>query len=186
MSKTFYFEDTSGTILSENGQRRFKKTDGKDGYSFLHTAEGKGRRFIELVDPDDECNILKIEVPNHGMKGFRTDERHEQYVSDTIRDNGYGVLSLSYGETENSDETLESVIADDDADVQKDALHQCDLETLRKALKTLSEEEYALICVLFLAVETMTVREYADQLGVSHTAIIKRKNKIFKKIKSFF
>ncbi len=36
MSKTFYFEDPSGAILSENGQRRFKKTDGKDGYSFLH------------------------------------------------------------------------------------------------------------------------------------------------------
>ena len=41
MSKIFYIEDPSGTILSEDGQRRFKKMDGKAGYEFVHTAEGK-------------------------------------------------------------------------------------------------------------------------------------------------
>ncbi len=186
MSKTFYFEDPNGTILSEDGKRKFKKMDGKSGYEFLRTEEGKGRRFIELVDPEDENNILKIEVPGFGMKAFRQDERHEQYVTDTVRNSDYSLLSLNYEGNEDSEEILEFVITDEDADIHRDILHRCDLETLKKALTVLSEEEYALIYALFLSVKTMTVREYAKQIGVSHTAIVKRKNKIFKKIKSFF
>lgn len=186
MSKTFYIEDPTGTILSTDGQRRFRKLDGKAGYEFVHTTEGKGRRFLELVDPEDEDNILKIEVPSYGMKGFRQDERHEQYVADTARKYDYSILSLNSGENEDSEETLDAFIADENVDVERDALHQCDLETLRKALKTLSEEELALITALYLRGEPLTEAEYADQIGVTQQALNKRKKTIFKKIRNYF
>ena len=186
MSKTFFIEDPNGTILSTDGQRRFSKLDGKAGYEFVHTAEGKGRRFLELVDPEDEDNILKIEVPSYGMKGFRQDERHEQYVADTARKYDYSILSLNSSENEDSEETLDAFIADENVDVERDALHQCDLETLRKALRTLSEEELALITALYLRDEPMTEREYAKEKNLAPMTIHDRKIRILAKLKKFF
>ena len=186
MSKTFFIEDPNGTILSTDGQRRFSKLDGKAGYEFVHTAEGKGRRFLELVDLEDEDNILKIEVPSYGMKGFRQDERHEQYVADTARKYDYSILSLNSGENEDSEETLDAFIADENVDVERDALHQCDLETLRKALRTLSEEELALITALYLRDEPMTEREYAKEKNLAPMTIHDRKIRILAKLKKYF
>ena len=186
MSKTFYIEDPNGTILSADGQRKFRKMDGKAGYEFVHTAEGKGRRFLELVDPEDKDNIVKIEVPKHGVKGFRKDERHEQYVADTARNNNYLILSLSSIKNEDSEETLDAFIADENVDVEREVLHQCDLETLRKALKTLSEDELALITAMYLSEEPMTLQKYAEVVGVHFTTINYRRKNIFKKIKTFF
>lgn len=186
MSKTFFIEDPNGTILSTDGQRRFRKLDGKAGYEFVHTAEGKGRRFLELVDPEDEDNILKIEVPSYGMKGFRQDERHEQYVAETVRNNNYTVLSLSSSENEDSEETLDAFIADENVDVERDALHQCDLETLRKALDTISEDELALITALYLREEPLSEHGYARETNIPRMTIHDRKTVILKKLKKFF
>lgn len=186
MSITFYIEDPSGTILSEDGQRRFKKMDGKSGYEFVHTAGGKGRRFIELVDPENEDFILKVEVPNYCIKNFRKDERHEQYVADMAKTYDYSTLSLNSAENEDREETLDAFIADDETDVERDVLHQCDLETLRKALKTLSDEELAIITALYLRDEPMTEREYAAATATAQKTINDRKKRILKKIKKFF
>lgn len=52
---------------------------------------------------------------------------------------------------------------------------------LRRALETLTDEEYALIYALFY--EGMTERAYAKKLGVSHVAVHKKKQHILKKLK---
>ena len=186
MSKIYYIEDPYGTIMSENGLRRFKMLEGTMAFDFLNTPEGKACRFMKVCDYGETDDEVFVEVSSENMKDFRKYERREQYVADTIRDNEYMILSLSYEETEDSEETLESVIADEDVDIQEDVLHQCDLETLRKALKTLSEEELALITALYLSDEPMTLREYAKVIGVHFTTVDYRVKCIFEKIKKYF
>ena len=53
-------------------------------------------------------------------------------------------------------------------------------------MKTLSEEELALITALYLRGEPLTEAEYADQIGVTQQALNKRKKTIFKKIRNYF
>ena len=57
-------------------------------------------------------------------------------------------------------------------------------QLLETALGLLSEEEKQLIQTLFF--DEISAREYARKIGVSDMAIRKRRNRILKKIKSFF
>ena len=54
-------------------------------------------------------------------------------------------------------------------------------DDLRRALKKLTDEEYALVYALFY--EGRTERDYAKELGVSQVAVHKRKQRILKKLK---
>ena len=82
--------------------------------------------------------------------------------------------------------TGDEVIPNDDDSIENDVLRQFDLETLRRALDTLTEDEYALICALFLQDEPMTESEYAVQRGTTQQAINKRKKTILKKLRNYF
>ena len=65
-------------------------------------------------------------------------------------------------------------------------LRQFDLETLRRALDTLTEDEYALICALYLQDKPMTERDYAKAIGVPRTTLEYRKMLVLQKLKKFF
>jgi RNA polymerase sigma factor (sigma-70 family) len=54
-------------------------------------------------------------------------------------------------------------------------------DELRRALKKLTDEEYALVSALFY--EGRTEREYAKELGISQVAVHKKKQRILKKLK---
>ena len=186
MSKIYYIEDPNGTILSENGQRRFRKLEGTKAFEFLNTPEGKACRFMKVCDYEETDDEVFVEVSSENMKDFRKYERREQYVSDTIKSNEYVLVSMNAMEKEDGEEETEECIADEDINIELDFIHQCELETLRKALRTLSEEELALITALYLRGEPLTEAEYADQIGVTQQALNKRKKTIFKKIRNYF
>lgn len=186
MSKTYYIEDPHGTILSENGQRRFRKLEGTKAFEFLNTPEGKACRFMKVCDYEETDDEVFIEVSSENMKDFRKYERREQYVSDTIKSNEYVLVSMNAMEKEDGEEETEECIADEDINIELDFIHQCELETLRKALRTLSEEELALITALYLQEEPMTEREYAGEIGIPQKTLNDRKNRLLKKIKRFF
>lgn len=62
-------------------------------------------------------------------------------------------------------------------------LHEIELEMLRRALKTLSDDELVIIHDLYLADETLTERALGGKLGLSQKAINLRKQSILKKLK---
>ena len=64
---------------------------------------------------------------------------------------------------------------------EEQAVHK---KLVATALGLLSEEEKQLIQTLFF--DEISAREYARKIGVSDMAIRKRRNRILKKIKSFF
>jgi DNA-directed RNA polymerase sigma subunit (sigma70/sigma32) len=183
--KIFYIEDQNGKYASEDGSRRFTRLEGTAAYEFLRSPMGQGRRFMKLANIDSDEDEINIEVNSNVMKSFRMYERREQYVTDVANTWGYEVLSLYYEETADG-EMLSEVVADEDVNVEKEAFMQIDLETLRKALDTLTEDEYALICALYLQDKPMTERAYSMASGIPQKTINDRKLRILKKLKSFF
>jgi DNA-directed RNA polymerase sigma subunit (sigma70/sigma32) len=183
--KVYYIEDENGKYASEDGSRRFTKLEGKVAYEFLKSPTGQGRRFMKLVNTDGGEDEINIEVHHNEIKTFRKYERHDQYVSDVASIWGREVLSLDYKETSDG-EMLSEVIEDESVNVEKEAFLQINLKKLRKALDTLTEDEYALICALYLQDKPMTEREYSLASGIPQKTINDRKARILKKLKSFF
>ena len=76
--------------------------------------------------------------------------------------------------------------ADEDVDLEAEAMHDLDLEILKKALQALTKEEYRIIHCLYLSKSPMSEKEIAKHLGMTQQAVSKRKRAIFEKLKKFF
>ena len=183
--KIYYIEDKNGKFASADGSRRFTKLEGKAAYDFLKSPMGQGRRFMKLVSIDGDEDEINIEVYGSEMKAVRTYERREQYVADNARENPYTIISLSYAECDD-DEYPEESLADADVNVEDEVFRQIELETLRRALNSLTEDEYALICALYLQNQPMTESAYATHIKMTQQAVHKRKNAILKKLRYYF
>ena len=45
MSRKYYIKDENGTVLSSDGQTRFKVIEGAELYSYLNSESGKDKYF---------------------------------------------------------------------------------------------------------------------------------------------
>jgi len=70
---------------------------------------------------------------------------------------------------------------DPDTNVEEEVIRKLMVQKLRESLSLLTTEEYELILALFF--ENKTEREYAENLGVYHNAIHKKKLRILQKLK---
>ncbi|MBQ7292379.1 MAG: hypothetical protein IJW79_01425, partial [Clostridia bacterium] len=150
MKKYYYIEDKDGEIYSEDGKRRFRKISGSEAYAFLSSAKGKKKRFIKLPYGD---NIeVNVEIPRSQIKKFRVDERHEQYMADTAKEYGFGIVAYDGVSDPGEEESLTyaELIADTTVDVVQEVLRSMDLKTLDKALDSLDPKEYRIIYELYL------------------------------------
>ena len=86
---------------------------------------------------------------------------------------------------EESLELLDTIAGEDD-DVETETIHRLDLETLRRALQTLTKEEYRIIYCLYLSKTPLSEKTIAKHLGMSQQAVSKRKRAISEKLKTFF
>ena len=186
MSCFYYVEDPNGEYCSADGQRRFKRLEGSEAFYYLQTAEGKGKRFFKV--DTEELGEINIELRREHIKEYRVYERHKQYLEDTKAQYGYQVVSLDEVVNPNDNESLtyQEIIADQSLDFVEGLIRGEKIDLLRKALKTLSMEEMKLIQKLFLNEERRTLKEIAEEKGISHVALIKRRDKIFDKIRDFF
>ena len=81
---------------------------------------------------------------------------------------------------------LLDTVADEDVDLEAEAMHHLDLEILKKALQALTKEEYRIIRCLYLSKSPMSEKEIAKHLGMTQQAVSKRKRAIFEKLKKYF
>ena len=70
---------------------------------------------------------------------------------------------------------------DPDTNGEEEVTRKLMVQKLRESLSLLTTEEYDLILALFF--ENKTEREYAENLGVYHNAIHKKKLRILQKLK---
>lgn len=185
MIKVFYIEDKNGQYVSADGSKRWTRLTGQALYDFLQTERGKKTYFF--VDTDDNGVAIGVEIRNTELaSNLKGDKNHGDYLKQVRDESGYITVSFDYFETEDGTSTGDEVIPNNDDSIENDVLRQFDLETLRRALDTLTEDEYALICALFLQDEPMTESEYANQKGTTQQAINKRKKAILKKLRNYF
>ena len=144
----YYYEDQNGKYSSHTDARRFSRVSGKEAYAYLKSAEGKTRRFMKSNDYEDGGDDVFVEIPAEYIRDYRQGERREQYVNDIREDAGFTEISLYAMQGDgNPDDLLsgEELIADESVDVVAEVMHKMELETLRKALLSLSESEYRLM-----------------------------------------
>lgn len=78
---------------------------------------------------------------------------------------------------------FEDSIVDEEFDVDKIVQIQMMIEAVRDALSKLNDEEREIIDRLYFKDET--IHSVAETKNISHPALIKRKNKIFYKLREF-
>lgn len=185
----YYYEDQNGKYSSHTDARRFSRVSGKEAYAYLKSAEGKTKRFMKSNDYEDGGEDVFVEIPAEYIRDYRQGERREQYVNDIREDAGFTEISLYAMQGDGNPNDLlsgEELIADESVDVVAEVMHKMELETLRKALRSLSESEYQLIYDLFLKDNPLTERDLSKIYKVSQPIIHKRKMQIFEKLRKFF
>lgn len=185
----YYYEDQNGKYSSYANARRFSRVSGKEAYAYLKSAEGKAKRFMKANDYEDGGDEVFVEIPAEYIKSYRQDERRKQYVNDIREDAGFTEISLYAMQGDGNPNDLlsgEELIADESVDVVAEVMHKMELETLRKALRSLSESEYQLIYDLFLCENAPTEREYARLHKIPQKTLNCRKHAIFEKLRQYF
>ena len=185
----YYIEDKNGTNYSIDGNRAFIKLRGKEAYRFLQSPQGKRKRFMKVNDKEDGGENIYIEIRECDVKSFRTYERRNQYISDTEIQSGYSAISMSVNtDIPDSDDSLsaEEIIADESVNVEESVLHNIELQTLRKALSSLSKDEIEIINTLYLSPMPLSEREYAAKIGMPRMTLHDKKVAVLNKLKKFF
>ena len=120
-------------------------------------------------------NGKKIKVSEAIYKVYWQEKNHENYLKQLDRKNHTLLFSsLDY------DGHFENNIADEGVDVDEVLHRQMIIETVRRALSMLNDEEREIIDRLYFKNET--IRSVAKAKQISHPALIKRRNKILKKL----
>lgn len=86
------------------------------------------------------------------------------------------VEAVSHQFAQSAEEIL--VARENEQDIQRK------LELLKQALYQLNEADRALIEAVYF--ENISMREYARRIGVSHSTITKRRNRILSTLKKYF
>lgn len=181
MSKIFFIEDKNGKYSSVDGKRKFIKLQGKKLKEYLDSDIGRKKIFD--IDTDDKGNKIGVEITAEIKIKHLQDKRHRQYLHDTQKRFGQPSISLD-SSVFNEDSTLEkSLMSNNRTDILEDIIYKLDLEKLNIALKSLTPEEYALISELYFSDYNLSARDISAIMGLSHTAINKRKNKILEKLR---
>ncbi len=185
--KKFYIVDENGTYASADGKTRFTCLTGEELFNYLNSEKRAGKEFYTYFDDNED--EIGIEIPENMKKKYIQEKNHSDYLKSCEKEAGYTIVSLNadFDGKDGEQMTYEEVIADEDSlDFMDEIAKRADIQTLRKALASLTEDEMSIISALYLADVPMTECELAEYRGVTQQAIHKRKVFILNKLKKFF
>ena len=154
----------------------------------------KTRNYRRLKDENGNviANVItvfgeKIEVSDELFTVYAHMDAHERYIMeeaprgrvfslDKMAEDGMSVEAVSHQFAQSAEEIL--VARENEQDIQRK------LELLKQALYQLNEADRALIEAVYF--ENISMREYARRIGVSHSTITKRRNRILSTLKKYF
>lgn len=186
MSTKFYIKDNNGIYLSTDGKIRYTLLEGKALYDFLKTENGRSRCFH--VDIDENGNKIGIEAEPKMITACAAQRERDRYRHKVMTKLNITVVSANALVSVPGEDDLELIdtVADEDVDLEAEAMHDLNLEILKKALQALTKEEYRIIHCLYLSKSPMSEKKIAKHLGMTQQAVSKRKRAIFEKLKKFF
>lgn len=182
----YYFENENGSYFSEDKSRRFIRLSGKAAYKYLRENSSEDTYFFKTVSDETDGEDVYVEVPKSAVSVFRSELYHEQYLAKWKKKKGFRIISLLQQIEDQGELTIEDIVPDESIDFENDVIHEIELEILRRALKSLTDEELKLIHSLFLSESPMSERELSSKLGIPQTTLNSRKKGILEKLKNFF
>ena len=123
-------------------------------------------------------NGQKVKVSEDIYKVYWREKEHEKYLEQVDKKN-----HLLFFSSLNHDGNFEDNLEDKTVDVEKVIATQMMIEALRNAISKLNKDEREIIERLYFNDETL--RAVAKTQNISHTALIKRRDKILEKLKKF-
>lgn len=157
----------------DNERIEWIQMSGREFYQFIKSPEGRRRYFAAWQD-------LVIEVSKEEYADWRREKDHSGYLweQEKLRT----IMSLNGEEIEEYGDGVD-VIHDPAADVEVCVSRKKKIRALRAALLQLDTDSYHLIHALYLSDCRQTERQMAQELGISQSAVHKRKKKILKNLK---
>ena len=119
---------------------------------------------------------VSYEVTEDEYRDFYKSKNHSQYLRRIEK----SFTTVSY-EKLTPELSCEDIIADSSVDVEEQVVSNILVEQLVKSYDLLDEDEFFIIQQLFY--ENKSRREVAELLGISHTAVNKRWDKLKSKLK---
>jgi len=155
---------------------------------FIHTPEGHERRYnfgrLDACSEDDA--IIYIECGAETAKKWKTESNRREYVQNLRKSCGVTICSYSSMASEDSPfETYsgEQYLEDTNYNLEEIVMRNLDIERMHLALSQLADEERKLIESLFLSDNTLTVEQYAANVGRDKSVISRKKDRILRKLK---
>ena len=189
--KIYFIEDENGEYYSSDKTRRFTRIAGKEAFVYLQNEKKRGinRRFLqtesEEIDSATPYDEIYIEIPEKSIKVVRVDERREQYNADCEKSSGIETVPLDTPLDYQNELTIEDIVPDSLKNVEDEAIHEIDLEILRRAIKSLSDEELCIVRSLYLSHNPISLRELSRRTGIPLNTLKYRKEQVFDKLKKF-
>lgn len=155
---------------------------------FMKTEDGQKRKknFAQIDACGEDDDIIVVECGEERAKEWRAEKDAHDYLKECEAESGIETVSF-YAVNEDGEEVnLDETIADPNSDLASEVIKNMECEKVREILTSLTQDEYALIFALFLADEPMTMSEIAAREGVEVSTIMRRRNRIFEKIKNYF
>ena len=181
MSAIYYVIDPNGDIYSEDKKVRYTALLGEKLDQFMKSEKANQVYFMKTTDEKE--NLVAIELPKHMVASYRADQDHARYLRNMQE--GYQVLSLNAPASEDEEESLESRIADPDEDVFAKVARKETIESVRKALKVLTEKELLVIGTMYLGEEVLSEREVSFILTFPQKTVHNVKTRALKKLAIF-
>lgn len=153
-----------------------------EGYEEITYSELCRRRDADPAYQDKKfipLHGMLMEVSEADYAAFYKGKRRQKYLDERSEENGdISVDMLTTEEFNGAD-----ILVDTSEPVDELVIRSMMLDKLQDCLSLLSADELDLIQAIFY--KGLTEREYAQQKGVYHNAIHKKKKRILDKIKKF-
>ena len=177
MATKYYIENENGTILSEDGTRKFIVLEGQKLHDYLQTEEGKQKRFFVY---EDNGEVIGIEEMPNTTKGETKEERRVRYQRKVKAEKKPNEISLDdLVEIEGGDLILlHEIVPDESEDTEGKAVLQVSLEELRVARRCLTDEENRLLDLVFTDTHTRTAEEVGKLLGRTQQSVDEKVKRI--------
>lgn len=179
MSIIYYVIDPKGNIYSEDKKTRFRALQGQALHEYMSTH--KGMTFLKTTYEND---TYAVEVPKHMEKEIESERLHQLYLRGFEEE--IQVISMDVSTGEDDTDTLENFIADESEDVFASVCRKMEIETLRRALKTLKAKELLVINTMYLGKCVLSEREVSCIIGIPDRTIHDIKTRALEKLKKFF
>jgi DNA-directed RNA polymerase sigma subunit (sigma70/sigma32) len=179
MATIYYIIDANGKFYSEDKQTRYTALEGSALHEYMTTHRG-----VTFLKTTCENDTYAVEVPKHMAKEIEAERLHQLYLRGFEEE--IQVISMDASTGEDDTDTLESFIADESEDVFASVCRKMEIETLRRALKTLKAKELLVINTMYLGKYVLSEREVSCIIGIPDRTIHDIKTRALEKLKNFF